>query len=569
MHVVRIDQSVNNFANEPEKYVLRQTKDAIVAEKKSSLFTWIKAHIFQDEYKLSSIVEKIQNQQLDPTFVQSINRSIVLYNFSHKEKRLSLLKVVKSTVEERNIRQLTPTEIRTESSEKSVLSEKGEIRTESTSSEEEESVKEVAKRTSEIFDDTIEEKAEVDEKYLLDAGLYKKAITYIETPSKLDDMPVAPFGRTRVYLPKELPIVLKLSGSPANQERFEKMQEAQEVCEENEYTHLVIPQARVHGDFIIESRLPITAHEMKEQIGLYIEHTELFNDAVREFTGFICQTALGDITGGTESFYQKISSVPMGRYDNVSLYMEKEGEVPVGKIGLIDVEDFQTLDSEDEVNYLDRCKQAIYLFPYHLDIILEEVKKEYPAIEKHRKELEGARDKVLEYFKTCYRVHLDFINNNKISINNPDKIVKITQERKDEIRISIKEYFEKRYKKVYADKSGKIENLDQFMENTFPQILDAVIDHVTQCLQLSVKAKSKHTLFSSFPQLLAARTITVESSEISDRYKGEFNKVEFARDNVLAFDLLLEEIFKRLQGQEIAYQQYVGSGGTYQFALFV
>ena len=125
-------------------------------------------------------------------------------------------------------------------------------------------------------------------------------------------------------MPDNLPIVLKQSGSPENRKRFNKMKQAREICDESNYPHLVIPTARIHGNFIIESRLPIMKdHNMKVQIGFYLDNVEKFTEAVEEFTGFLCQARLYDITGGTNDAYSTLSAVPIGRYDNVAMYLEK------------------------------------------------------------------------------------------------------------------------------------------------------------------------------------------------------------------------------------------------------
>ena len=124
--------------------------------------------------------------------------------------------------------------------------------------------------------------------HYLSHALFEGALPYINSPFPgLSRLPKALNGKTRVYLPKELPVVLKDSGSPQNLHRFEKMQQASKICMQNEYVHLVIPKARIYGDFIIESRLPITLHDFKGQIGLYIENCEQFTNAVKEFTGFL------------------------------------------------------------------------------------------------------------------------------------------------------------------------------------------------------------------------------------------------------------------------------------------
>lgn len=117
-------------------------------------------------------------------------------------------------------------------------------------------------------------KAEKERQHLLHYSLLEKAKLYVDIPSNRKGLPIAPMCKTNVYLPQE-PIVLKHTGAPKNQERFDQMKEAREIC--SGYKHLVIPKARVYRDFIVEERLPIIAHETKEHIGFYIDNCEKVN----------------------------------------------------------------------------------------------------------------------------------------------------------------------------------------------------------------------------------------------------------------------------------------------------
>lgn len=77
---------------------------------------------------------------------------------------------------------------------------------------------------------------------LLDSTLFEQTKALLEARSSLADMPQASAGKTTVYLPKELPIVLKLSGSPANYRRFHNMQALRLLCEKKGLKHLLFPK---------------------------------------------------------------------------------------------------------------------------------------------------------------------------------------------------------------------------------------------------------------------------------------------------------------------------------------
>src|SRR4029079_3642674 len=136
-------------------------------------------------------------------------------------------------------------------------------------------------------------------------------------------------------------------------------------------------------------RLPITAHDFKAVIGIYTENRERFTNAVKEFTGFLCQSNISDVTQlSPGSPYSPFAKASMGRYDNFIPYLEDDG-----KIGLIDLVMFTPHKTKsNERGCFDECETVILLFPYHLEAILETAKQFDPDIEIYRLELEAVRD---------------------------------------------------------------------------------------------------------------------------------------------------------------------------------
>jgi hypothetical protein len=310
--------------------------------------------------------------------------------------------------------------------------------------------------------------------YLLSYALLVKAKPYVDDPSNLKDVPLAYSGKTRVYLPTELPIVLKQSGSPANQKRFDQMRQGRDICERSGYQRLVIPKARVYGDFIVESRLPITMHGTKEQIGLYIDNRERFAVVVQEFTGFLCQSRFHDITGFTRDPYGTLSETPLGRYDNVALYLEEDQ----GKIGLIDLECFEPgcIRMQKGLCFL-KCRDAVHLFPYHLDEIMSVAKRFDPDIESYRGILERERAGALKRFKLAYEDHLEFIRKKGIRFEDPISFEKLGIARVEQLKKVIEEELRKEnedigFRGCLGEKPD--ETLISFNEKAFPKILDAV-----------------------------------------------------------------------------------------------
>jgi IQ calmodulin-binding motif len=345
-------------------------------------------------------------------------------------------------------------------------------------------------------------KAEKAKKQLLSFALLGKSKSYIDTPSNLQDVPKASSGKTFVYLPKELPIVLKQSGSPANQERFDKMQQGRKICEENGYENLIIPKARVYRNFIIESRLPITEHDTKRQIGFYIENRDRFTKAVEEFTGFLCQSRFNDITGNGRDPYQTLSKTPLGRYDNIALYVEGDQ----GKIGLIDLEQFTP-----EYNRwcFFKCRDAVHLFPYHLDEIMSVAKRFDSNIEAHRGELERERDEALKGFKLIYEDHLSFIKEKKITFENPSVNIGVSFVKKEKIKEAMiglirKEHEDTWYKNCLGEQPEEVIAL---FGKSFPKILDLITDALSKVVMRKIERTKEN--ISTYNQLLFCRTLCI------------------------------------------------------------
>lgn len=405
-------------------------------------------------------------------------------------------------------------------------------------------------------------------RHVLSYELFEKAMPYVRNSfTALKNVPRAPRGNTPVYLPKELPIVLKISGSPKSQERFDQMREARDICEENEYKHLVIPKARVYGGFIIESRLPITMNGTKEQIGFYIENRKRFTDAVIEFTGLLCQSRLSDITGQCRDPYGTLSETPVGRYDNVALYLEEDQ----GKIGLIDLEQFSPGCSK---YCFSKCRDAVHLFPYHLEDIMIAAKKFDSNIEDYRKDLEKERDEALKRFKIAYEDHLDFVIKKGITLENPIAFEKLGSIRLEELKEVIKTKLIKEndyiwFKGCLGEKPA--ETLICFNEKAFPKILDAVYKLINDLLEFNLKAHESP--ISSNPQLLSVRTLSFNSINfhIHNKVYDEFIDTVSKSIGMLIFEnqysisdfsnIMFEVIIEELEGKEIAYYNpYFGYG---------
>ncbi len=422
----------------------------------------------------------------------------------------------------------------------------------------------------------------IKQKYVQEFTLFKQAMPFIDKPEKLTGMPKASNGKTLVYLPPELPFVLKQTGSPYNKTRFDKMKVGREVCNNSNYSHLIIPEARVYKNFIIEHRLPILeAYDKKALIGFYVENKELFSKAVREFTGFLCQAHLPDITSGMtrDPFYSLCEADLLIRHDNVALYLENG----VGKIGLIDVENLllipKTLQKREALR---ACQETVRFFPYHLEVIIEAAKKFDPDIESHRPVLEKERERLLKFFKKAYFEHLEFINLKNIDLADPVKFGVISFSKKEKIQENLETILKAENQDSWYKNCLGVnpeETLNYFREESFPAIIEAILKLIPDLLHANLQHHAKEEAISSYSKLLLVRTLEFESDHCVEIYEDlkNFVKLKLEKLQIASphrrkqfISDLIDAAFKVLeQEQEIAYfNPRFGFGGHAAHYIF-
>lgn len=252
----------------------------------------------------------------------------------------------------------------------------------------------------------------------------------------------APFGTSEVYFSENSSIVLKKTGLGTSQDRIRvnTMEVARNKCKEKNCQNLIIPEACVYEGFIIESKLPIimykTRAEMtKAQIGLYMENHEKFSLAVQEFTRFLHQTSLFDIVGGKNP-YAPFSETPLGRYDNLPLYLQNDQ----GKIGLIDLDGFRVDENPDTREYFSKCKNLVHLFPLHLEEIFVEATQFDPGIKDFYEQLEAESEKALAGFRLICEDYSTLITKESIELEKNPLFVKVESDRLDKIKDAIEEF---------------------------------------------------------------------------------------------------------------------------------
>lgn len=427
---------------------------------------------------------------------------------------------------------------------------------------------------------------------ILSFGVFKAA-TSLLGPSEIKKLPRASSGKTLIAFVPSLPVVLKQTDDKGK-ERLQKMIEAKEICKANNYTCLVIPEARISGDFLIESRLPISEEpDQKTQIGLYIERRECFTKAAIELTSFLCQATLADLSGQTNDFWKCLCDTSIPRYDNAILYLDKEGQ---GKIGLVDLEDLKRPSQISSEHIVTACKQCIRFFPYHFEEILTTANNFDPKIEQHIETFKKEQRLILDYFQKVYGSHREFAARNQITPESPFRqIPTLALEEKGLAAASMMKVLDSCLKDLSMIKSPKDVELlkllasitpeqqeafglkrptpdtdftisSEALEEIFPELCNISLKLMNEQLQTNEK-KSKAPV--SYPQLLSMRTLVFNEKHqtyinLKESFSSKLDSIhfdnEFQKDHLLK--LAIEASLATLQKMgKIAY--YNPSFGPY------
>lgn len=242
------------------------------------------------------------------------------------------------------------------------------------------------------------------------------------------NMPKAGAGKTPVHLPVEAPsIVLKRSGREAAIGRFEQMQKVRCILKSQGSSHLTIPKAALCGDFLVEKRLPISSDDYIN-MGRYIDHPGAFDAAIRELTGLFSKVGISDIVVRDTCFPITNIVGDLVRYDNLPLYVE-DG---VGKIGLIDLEGVFDRPLSEFPDRTDELLILARIFPYHIEIILNEAKKRGMGFDESA--VRSRAEQGCKFLKQGYTDHLQWLRQREITSQNAKQVFfEVHPSRMDEI----------------------------------------------------------------------------------------------------------------------------------------
>lgn len=407
---------------------------------------------------------------------------------------------------------------------------------------------------------------------LLSFSLFEKAFPYVlKDHSLCQKLPRSTHGKTQTFFLKEHSLVLKQSGFPQNKKRLVQMQEAKEVCRRNGYSLLQIPKARTIGAFVVEEELPIHSGDTKEGIGHYLRYRDFLNSAVREFTGFLCQSTLSDIAGGEENNpYQSLSTRPIPRYDNVA-------PLSNGTIALIDLEGFSSVKRKAFKGWCAMsCRDVVSLFPYHLDSILEVARNFDPEIEKYRSQLEGEAVEVRKFFRLAYEDHFEWIRQRRIPLIDPFQPIQMTAEEQLVIQEGLIEALRRADQHLFYQGclGGDPEQTLLLFQTVFPFITQRVEQFVASMLQ-DIKLARKRPIETIW-DLPSCRTITFsfvhkKYAQLRKDVSLKLQMFDVKDDSIDGFSaFLIESLFQELAKKRvIAYSNpHFGQGRQIKHCLF-
>ncbi len=410
----------------------------------------------------------------------------------------------------------------------------------------------------------------------------KKAQGYIADPENLSKMKRAVDGNNPVYFPQDLPQwVLKKNNSVPSALghvlRSDCMLTAQILIKENRFEHLVVPQWRCYGGFLIEQRLPIQTR-FHDQIALYLDHREEFSEAIKELAEFFCQSYFSDLM---DHGYNPLTYVTgdKPRYDNLPLYMTRENGVVRYLAGLIDLEHFtargSASDLSSEVIY-DRLHVLVQFFPYHLEAILEEISQQTKDLfVLHQKS-------ALKFIKIVYEDYLKFLRAKNITCANPNQVFEMNLQRREELLAILSEALNKKLSEPATPRSSmdlfletKAEEKKRCLASALPSVLDAIIESIQRkppksALITELDLLSYRGVYGNRQELLGKVGTILYDTLPEELFSGEERRWArgITQDSIMN-DTLIQAVFEEwVKGGEMYYYNPCeSSGGHYLKAL--
>ena len=284
--------------------------------------------------------------------------------------------------------------------------------------------------------------------------------------------------------------VIKSCEPGVNKVRMQKIITARSICKENNYTRLLVPRARTCRDLLFQEKVNNAIFDQKEAMGFYYENHAAFTPAVLQLTDFLIHNDLNDILGKSTALYHALSPNLLARFDNLLVCRDFT-------IALIDLEGF-TPNASQEVHQLrEKCALAIYLFPYHFDVIMQKVEQyRAPFSEIEIEALQNARNMALQNYEIIYHSHQSFAQRHALTVAEPKKAVNVAVDSDTICNATVEALSQK----------GCLRPTDV---ETFKQHFPIILQSTKNVIQSSINRELLQGPIASESALLTRRTITI------------------------------------------------------------
>lgn len=405
-------------------------------------------------------------------------------------------------------------------------------------------------------------------KPLIDRNLYPKYLVQCKkTEERETKMARAKGGRAPVYLPKETPeIVIKRIGKEFSVKRFHKMQEVRAILDSQKSSHLIIPKARLCRNALVEDRLPINVDKY-HNMGVYVDHSQLFDDPVREMVRLFSKGILGDLFTSGISFVPDVLSEV--RYDNLPFYIVEQNKKKEARIGLIDLEHFG-LNHQSSAS--ENLRVLARIFPYHLELIKKEAQQLNMQIDaKLNKELDVCAKIGEKFLEIEYINHRDFLRKKEVSKTVPESFP-VSPQRIEEVTLVIQKellklnegingtYTRKKYT-IQPPKSFLLENPEEVAKELAGVIAKLILDNLKTEIdshqkehfsELSEKENAEHQIVRFRSPILYGESICGEVHQLVSKSPKLKVKIEWGDERTSITEQLFYVALKELErGGEI------------------
>jgi len=249
-------------------------------------------------------------------------------------------------------------------------------------------------------------------KYFLNKEIIDEIDPFL-TETELKKLPMACQGQScdRIRILESKKVLIRIAHDDNQLKnlfiRLVNMSSARNIIIANNLKQIKIPKANLTKNYLVEKLLPCIKGGFFSTLNYYIQHHSFFDNAVSEFTLFLMKTNMVDIVACGK--WMK-SNWPCGvpRYDNILVYGYEKNKETRYKIGLIDLEGFY--DRPIQENHIFQvAKNAILLFPYQYDIVIETCQNEYIFNLEELKQLETFKKEAFTAINRIYTKQHDFI----------------------------------------------------------------------------------------------------------------------------------------------------------------